>query len=318
MGELVPRNRTVRSAVLGVSARRPAAGKASSRTSAVLRRRLVVGTLVLVSLVLVTVSFGRDTGPLSGAQDTAASVLRPFQIATDRVVTPFRDAWGWLDGLIDARDDAKRYKTENEQLRQQVVQGRTAISENAKLRALLRYKGSKSFPDDYTGLAAAVIQRPTGAYAQSIVVAVGRDDGVAVGDPVVTEDGLVGRVIRVTDRSSRVVLLTDEESAVSAVDASTDGQGIIRRGQSPRSALRFDFVPKEQVVRSGDTIATAGWRTAQLSSLYPKGIPIGTVTSVGQSDTYPYKQIQVSPFVDFGSLYAVLVLVPHVREAPLP
>ena len=69
---------------------------------------------------------------------------------------------------------------------------------------------------------------------------------------------------------------------------------------------------------AGDTIATAGWRTAQLSSLYPKGIPIGTVTSVGQNDTYPYKQIQVEPFVDFGSLYAVLVLVPHVREAPLP
>jgi rod shape-determining protein MreC len=314
----VPRNRTVRSAVLGVSARRPAAGKASSRTSAVLRRRLVVGTLAFVSLVLVTLSFGRDHGPLSGAQDTAAGALRPFEIATDRVVTPFRDAWGWFDDLLHARSNADRLRVENERLRQQLVRSQIAVRENTKLHDLLQYRSGKNFPEDYKGLAAAVIQRPTGAYAQSIVVAVGREDGVEVGDPVVTEDGLVGRVIRVTERSARVVLLTDEESAVSAVDASTDGQGIIRRGQSPRSALRFDFVPKEQVVRGGDTIATAGWRTAQLSSLYPKGIPIGTVTSVGQNDTYPYKQIQVEPFVDFGSLYAVLVLVPHVREAPLP
>ena len=277
-----------------------------------------MGALAFVSLILVTLSFGRDSGPLSGAQNAAAGALRPLELGTDRVVTPFRDAWGWFDDLIHARSNADRLRIENERLRQQLVRSQIAVSENAKLRNLLLYRSGKNFPADYKGLAAAVIQRPTGAYAQSIVVAVGHQDGVEAGDPVVTEDGLVGRVIRVTERSARVVLLTDEESAVSAVDASTDGQGIIRRGQSPRSALRFDFVPKEQVVRPDDTIATAGWRTAQLSSLYPKGIPIGTVTSVGQSDTYPYKQIQVEPFVDFGSLYAVLVLVPHVREAPLP
>ncbi|MFN8224964.1 MAG: rod shape-determining protein MreC [Gaiellales bacterium] len=314
----MPRNRTVRTTVLGVSARRPAAGKASSRTSAALRRRLVVGALVFFSLVLVTLSFGRDDGPLSGVQNGVAGVLRPFQVATDRLVTPFRDAWGWFDGLLDARSDAERLRKENQRYAQQLVMAQNALSENKKLRDLLDYRSAASFPDDYRGLGAAVIQRPTGAYAQSIVVAVGSDDGVRVGDPVVTERGLVGRVIRTAGRSSRVMLLTDEQSAASAVDVATDGQGIIRRGQSPRSALRFDRVPKEQVVRTGDTIATSGWRTAQLSSLYPKGIPIGTVTSVGQNDTYPFKQVQVEPFVDFGSLSAVLVLVPRVREEPFP
>lgn len=301
-----------------MSARRPAAGKASSRTGAVLRRRLVVGILVFVSLVLVTLSFGRDDGPLSSVQDTGATVLRPFQIATDRVVTPFRDAWGWFDGLLGARSDAERLRAENELLQQQLVEASLAVRENRNLKQLLAFRSGARFPDDYKGLAAAVIQRPTGAYAQSIVVAVGADEGVQVGDPVVTEKGLVGRVVRVADRSSRVMLLTDEQSAASAVDVATDGQGIIRRGQSPRSALRFDRVPKEQVVRTGDTIATAGWRTAQLSSIYPKGIPIGRVTSFSQNDTYPFKQIQVEPFVDFGSLYAVLVLVPEVREEPIP
>ena len=63
---------------------------------------------------------------------------------------------------------------------------------------------------------------------------------------------------------------------------------------------------------------TAGWRTARLSSLYPRGIPIGKVTSVGQTDTYPYKQIQVEPFGDFASLDAVLVLVPKEREGEQP
>lgn len=314
----MPRNRTARSAVLGVRVRRPASGPTPSRNTAALRRRLVVGGLVLLSLVLVTLSFRRDDGPLASAQDTAAEALRPFQVAANRVAEPFRDAWAWIDGLLNARSDAERLEAENEALRQQLVRSELAVNENERLRELLRYRSSPSFPDAFDGLAAAVIARPAGAFAQSIVVAVGRKDGVAVDDPVVTQDGLVGRVTRVADRSSRVMLLTDDQSAVSAIDVSTTASGIVRRGQGPRSALRLDRVPKEQKMRAGDTIVTAGWRTPRLSSLYPRGIPIGRVVSVGQTDTYPYKQIQVDPFADFTSLDAVLVLVPRDRAEQAP
>jgi rod shape-determining protein MreC len=100
---------------------------------------------------------------------------------------------------------------------------------------------------------------------------------------------------------------------VSALDPSTSATGIVRRGQGPRAALRLDRVPKEQRIRPGDTIVTAGWESPRLSSLYPRGIPIGSVTSVGQTDTYPYKQVQVQPFADFSSLDAVLVLVEKGR-----
>ena len=109
------------------------------------------------------------------------------------------------------------------------------------------------------------------------------------------------------------MLLTDDQSAVSALDPSTTATGIVRRGQGPRATLRLDRVPKEQRIRPGDTIVTAGWRSPRLSSLYPRGIPIGAVTSVGQTDTYPYKQVQVEPFADFASLDAVLVLVEKDR-----
>src|SRR3954447_17038069 len=107
----VPRNRTVRLAVLGSSVQRAAAsGYPSSRSSA-LKRRIVVGLLVLLSLVLITVSF-RSTA-LDGAQGTAAAVLRPFEVAADRVSRPFRDAAGWGRGLVHA-------KAENQRLRAQI------------------------------------------------------------------------------------------------------------------------------------------------------------------------------------------------------
>ena len=305
--------------MLGVSVRRPADGKLSTRTTASLRRRLVVGGLVLLSLVLVTVSFRENgDGRLAGAQSAGAAVLRPFQVAADRVAKPFRDAYGWTSSLVDARSDAARLERENELLRQQVAERRLALRENTTLRRLLQYRNGPRFPEGYSGLAAAVISRPAGAYAQAIVIAAGRKDGIRVDDPVVTQDGLVGKVSRVSSRTARVTLLTDDASAASALDVETQAFGIVRSGDGPRAPLRLDRVPKEARVRVGDTVATSGWSSPRLSSLYPRGVRIGRITSVGRTDTDLYTQVQVTPFADLSALEAVLVLIPVDRGATAP
>ena len=275
-----------------------------------------MGGLVVLSLVLVTISFreGGD-GPVASAQNAAAAMLRPFQVAADRVAEPFRDAYRWADGLFGARSDATRLEKENETLRQQVVESRLAERENVRLRRLLHYLNGPRFPEGYSGLATAVISRPAGAYAQSIVIAAGRSDGVRVDDPVVTQDGLVGKVSRTSSRTAQVTLLSDDQSAASALDVETDAFGIVRPGNGPRAPLRLDRVPKEARVRYGDTIVTSGWSSPRLSSLYPRGIRIGRVTSVGRTDTDLYTQVQVTPFADLTALEAVLVLIPEDRGA---
>ncbi len=305
--------------MLGVSVRRPSEGKPSTRTTAALRRRLVVGGLVLVSLVLVTLSFreGGD-GPVAGAQNGAAAALRPFQVAADRVAKPFRDAYGWSSSLLDARSNAARLEKENELLRQQVAERQLALGENVRLRKLLAYRNGPRFPEGYSGLAAAVISRPAGAYAQAIGIAAGRKDGIRPDDPVVTQDGLVGKVSRAGSHTSRVTLLTDDSSAASALDVETQAFGIVRSGDGARAPLRLDRVAKEAKVRVGDTVVTSGWSTPRLSSLYPRGIRIGRVTSVGRTDTDLYTQVQVTPFADLGSLEAVLVLIPVDRGTGTP
>jgi rod shape-determining protein MreC len=300
--------------VLGLSVRRPAAGKPSSRTTAALRRRLIVGGLVVLSLVLVTLSFREEgDGPVASAQEGAATVLRPFQVAADRIAEPFRDAYAWADSLFDARSDAERLEQENEALRQQIAQARLDKREFARLKDLLKYRSGPRFPEGYDGIATSVISRPAGAYGQAIVIAAGSKDGIDVDDPVVTQDGLVGRVSRVSSRTAKVTLLNDDQSAVSALDVATDAAGIIRPGQGPRAPLRLDRVPKEAEIRLHDTIVTAGWRSQRLSSIYPRGILIGRVTSVGRTDTDLYTQVQVTPYADLGALEAVLVLVPLER-----
>ncbi len=261
--------------------------------------------------MLITISFrSGDDGPLAGVQSAASTVLRPFAVGVERVAQPFRDAYHWADSLLDARSDAERYRQEARELRQRVIQAEFALQENEYLRRLLDYVDGPRFPEDFEPVPAEVIGRPGGAFTQAIVVAAGSENGIRVNDPVVTADGLVGIVTRVMPREARVQLLTDQEAAASAIDVRTQAQGIVRHALGTRETLVLDRVRKRDVVRPGDEIVTAGWRTGGLSSLFPKGIPIGVVTSVGQTDTDLFQQVQVDPYVDFGDLDAVLVLVP--------
>ena len=269
---------------------------------------------MLLSLVLITLTFrAGDDGPLTGFQSAGSTVLRPFAVGFERVAQPFRDAYGWADSLLEARSKAERLQEEVRQLRQRAIQSEFARQENDYLRRLLEYVDGPRFPEDYHSTTAEVIGRPAGAFTQAIVIAAGTDDGVRLNDPVITADGLVGLVTRVTGGSSHVQLLTDQEAAVSALDLRTGAPGIVLHARGTRETLVLDRVRKQDVIKVGDEIVTAGWRAAGLSSLYPKGIPIGDVTSVGQTDTDLFQQVQVEPYVDFGTLDAVIVLRPVER-----
>jgi rod shape-determining protein MreC len=268
---------------------------------------VAVLALSLVSLALVTVYFREsEGGVLHGFQSTGAAVLRPFEVGAERVARPFRDAAGWFGGLLDAKSENAKLKDEIERLRQEVILSESALRENSQLKALLDYRQGPRFPEDYRAVAARVIARAPSQFEQQIVVSAGKNDGIAKHDAVVTADGLVGEVTKVASNVAQVTLLTDETSAVSAIDIRTNAAGIAQHGQS--DSLILDRVTKDQVVNEGDVVVTSGFRSGDLSSLYPRGIPVGVVTSSGQSDTDVYKHIQLDPFVDFSKLEAVIVL----------
>jgi rod shape-determining protein MreC len=298
----------VRVAAIGTPVRRPAASTQSTRASALVRRRAVVLSLSLLSLALVTVYFREsDGGVLHGFQSTGAAILRPFEVGAERTASPFRDAAGWVGGLLEAKSENKRLKNEVEQLRQEVILSEAYARENAQLKALLDYRQGPRFPDDYRAISARVIARAPTQFEQQIVVSAGKNDGIAKHDAVVTADGLVGDVTKVASNVAQVTLLIDSSSAVSAIDIRTNAAGIVEHSES--GSLILDRVTKDQVVSPGEVVVTSGFRSGALTSLYPRGIPIGVVTSSGQSDTDIYKHIQVDPFVDFSKLEAVIVLV---------
>ena len=271
----------------------------------------MLGLLVLLALALITVSFRESSdGPLHDAQGAVASALQPLEVGVERVARPFRDAYGWTAGLLSARAEVERLRDDNQQLRQQVIQNESALQQNVVLQRLLDYRDSPRFPQGFGSVATTVIARPSSAFEQEIVLPVGSKDGVRERAPVVTGEGLVGLVTRVEPDLSRVTLLTDSSSAVSARVLRTQASGVVEHGQAGDS-LVLSRVSKTEVVRVGDEIVTSGWRLGDLASLYPAGIPIGRVTYVGSLNTDLYQQVQIESDVDFSSLESVLVLVPE-------
>jgi len=274
-----------------------------------MRRRLIAVGLVVLSLVLLSIYFRESSGGgLHSLQSAGSTVLHPFEVAANRVAQPFRDAASWVGSLADAKSDRDRYKAEAAKYRAQLIQAQGAARENAQLKALLQYSGSPSFPQDYRPLFTSILARPSGEFDQRLVVEVGKNDGVQLHDPVVTADGLVGQVTRVYSEVAQVTLITDPNSFVSVTDVNTGASGILRHGD-PGSAIIVDGVPKSRIVHPDDTFVTAGWHTPKLSSIYPAGIPVGTGKSVTQSDTDPYKDIVVEPFVDVGNVDSVIVMI---------
>ncbi len=267
---------------------------------------------MLASLVLITVSF--RSSALDGAQGTAASVLRPFEVAADRVSRPFRDTVGWTHGLFTAKSENERLRREVDDLRRQAAANEAALQQNVSLQALLDYHGPPTL-NRFRRVAADVVVNPPSRFEQQVVVAAGSSDGIEVQDVVVNDKGLVGTVTKVFSHEARVTLLTDEQSAATArVLTQPDAVGIVRRGEGGSDSLVLERVPKQKVVHERDTIVTAGSQSGDpLRSIYPRGLLIGQVTSVGGVDTDPFQRIQVEPYVDFSSLQSVVVLVPKER-----
>ena len=283
-----------------------------------MRRRVVVGLLVLVSLVLITVYFRESpNGSLHSFQSAGSSVLRPFEIAADRIARPFQDAYNWTADVFHAKNENKQLREDVKKLRQQAIQNSAAAGERDQLRKLLRLRRIPAYEDLVrTAVTAEVLSNPASQFDQTIVIAAGRNDGVRAYDAVVTDRGLVGQVIKTFRDTALVTLLTDKESAVTARDHRTGAIGMVQHSQGAEDLLFLDRVGKDKTVDKGDVVITAGQQSGhRLSSIYPRNIPIGQVTKVGQTDVDPFQDIQVMPYVDFSSLQYVQVLV---NKKPLP
>jgi rod shape-determining protein MreC len=272
------------------------------------RRRAVLVLLVIVSLVLLSSHFSEgSSGPLHGVQRGLATILAPIEEGADRALKPVRDLVNWFDETFEARGRNDDLEAEVQDLRERVAAADAATKENDQLREQLELGpgGGIAGREAVTG---RVIGRSPTVWFSTVTLDVGSNSDVAVDDPVITGDGLVGRVTDTTSGTAQVTLITDHRSAVSATVVPSGPSGVLKPEVGDPQVLLLDFIENDRPVREGETVVTAGWTSGRLASVFPYGIPIGRVTeaSVGEQETFT--QVHVEPFADVRELDFVEVL----------
>lgn len=219
-----------------------------------------------------------------------------------------------LDGVSNNFIDSHRLKLENDVLREQVREKSADLLlldqlkvENQRLRLLL---SSPLRQDEYKKVA-EVLTAEMDTYRQQVIVNQGKKDGAFVGQPIIDEKGVVGQVISVGEKSSRVLLLTDVTHAVPVQVLRNDVRGIAS-GTGHNDELILDHLPRTVDIVKGDVLVTSG-----LGGNFPEGYPVAIVETVVNDGSSHFARVTARPLASLERLRYLLLLWPTSEDIRL-
>ena len=229
------------------------------------------------------------------------------------VLSPFVNAQAWItvryyayrDLIASPEEIADLYRrnaqleAEISNLQTEIIALRQQVVEVEMLTTLLDFARARP-QNEYQ--AAAVIGRDPRPFLQYVIINRGSDDGIKRGMPVVSAEGLIGRVAAVTAGAARVQLITDPSSKVNVLILPAEVDAVVQG--SITSDIFLDLIPQDAPINPGDLVLTSG-----LGGNYPPDILVGQISSVRKEATALFQQASLQPVVDFNRLQIVLIIV---------
>ncbi len=265
------------------------------------RSRLLLAALVVSHLVVISHQVDAGGGN-SLLQRLLFEVLSPVQTAVARMLAGVSSAWSGYVALRGVREQNGAMQARLDALQIELGHTRQQALESARLRELLALKQAVPLRT----LAAEVVAREGLPWFRSVTLDKGTRDGVALDAPVISASGVVGRVISVGPHAARVQLLLDRDAGVGVVIERSRATGVasgqVRLEDAGHPELLMKYVSVLADVAPGDRVLTSG-----LDRIYPKGLVVGRVRSVGASSGL-FKEVLVTPTAHFEALEQVLVV----------
>lgn len=254
----------------------------NNRTQSTGLRPLIVLCIVSVLLLTFYIREG-DTGPIHAVRSGVTTVTSPVRLVGSLVATPFNALSNVAANLTASQETLSDLKQQNEELTAEVAELSEAKETATRLEGLLNLQSTYNLQST----AARIVGASSDAWSRTVTIDKGSLDGLAINMPVTDSAGVIGQIIEVSPNTSTVRLITDEASGVSAMVQSTRAQGMLQ-GQAD-GTLRLEYVSVGADVKEGDIIVTSG-----IGGVYPKGLPLGTVSSVESAENAMYYTIVVT------------------------
>ena len=262
-------------------------------------QRLLPGWGV-VGLALLVVLLVALPGARLILQGAAERVIAPVQMAAAQTLVAAGNLIGTVSQAGDLASQNRAYREQIDQMQATLAQMHELEAENRDLRGLLglrdRLPLGKLIP-------AQVVARDPLALVQAVMIDRGNDDGVIAGLPMVTDRGVVGRIVEAYTTSAKALLLTDVNSAVAVQTQGPESRasGVVRGTGDGR--LILEYVPQDEPLRVGDSVTTSG-----VGGTFPPGLVVGTVQQIRQTDVGVFQEALIDPAVRARSLERVYVL----------
>ena len=262
-----------------------------------LKNRAVLITIVLffvsIQLFSLNIREKRSQNFISGIVLTLTYYPQKLvYIISDMAINTWQD---YMD-LVDVRQENINLKKDIRKLRQEKFELAEVRIQNQRLKKLLDFKEIPSYP---IVLAHVIGGSPSLLRSEVIIVDRGSRNGIFLGMPVASSEGIVGRILTVGNRSSEVLLITDPVSAVDAFIHRTRVRGIVK-GEGGGCVM--EYIEQNSDISVGDKVISSG-----KEGFFPKGVIIGTVSNIETKGSFI--SARVSPFVDLDSLEEVVIIL---------
>jgi len=279
--------------------------------------RRILGITLILFLMLLLFLPRQSQEWLSHVGGPLARILEVPLQAMASIQDSIRDIWSHYIALQNVweenqllRQEIQRLQGEQNLLREQIIIA-------TQFQQLLAFQESAPM----TTLPARIIGRNVSNWYRAMIINKGERDGIHPEMGVITEAGVVGRVVRVNPTTAIVLLLSDPNVAITGMVQKTRDEGIIQG--TPQGTIHMKYLPPLSPVQPGDPVVTSG-----LTGDFPRGLQIGRIQQITKADTDLFQLGEIDPIVDFSKLEGVLVItsfqaslsksIPESAIAPSP
>ncbi len=260
-------------------------------------RIFLLAVIILLGSVLLYSYNLRNKQTTTFFERAVLTFSEPFQSVIDDSYLSITAVWKHYLFLVDAKQENEALKRDVAALRAKLQGVEEIALQNKRLRKLLDFVDDLDKP----ALPAQVIGEDISNWARTVIIDKGARSGLRHGMPVVAAEGVVGRVIKVAQNSSRVLLITDASSAIAALIQRTRTRGVAR---GVGDSLSVEYALNQADIAVGDLMITSG-----MGGVFPKGLPLGRVLDVEKDQFGLFQRVKVQTVVDFSHLEEVMVIV---------
>lgn len=260
----------------------------------------LLGIIITIVVLILIVIFSNKEANTSFFENVANKLVMPIQNGLTYVKNKVSGNSSFFTDISNLKTENKELQEKNSKLEQSLRELENIKTENETLK---EYLGLTEKYGEYKTIPGYVINKEINNYSKTLIINIGKQDGIEENMTVIADEGLVGHVISVTDNTAKIRTIVDTSSSISCLMSSSKDSIVCKGTLDSNTEIKAMYIPTDANLVQGDSVDTSG-----LGGIYPKGIHVGIIKKIVTTKNMTDRYALVETAVDFNKLNMVLVV----------